>query len=407
MNPDPRARWRGPRWAMSLLLACMSMLAPFAVDTYLPAFGGIAADLRATPLQMQQTLSAYLLGFAVMNLFHGALSDSLGRRPVVLAGISLFTLASAACALAPTLALLVAGRALQGLSAGAGVVISRAVIRDLFPPAQAQRVMSQVTIWFGIAPAIAPLIGALLLAHAGWRAIFWLLAAIGVVLAVAVLRLLPESLPPAQRHPFALRPLLAGYRQVAGSARFVALALASAVPFNGMFVYVLSAPVWLGGHLRLAPTQFFWFFLLNIAGIMGGAWMSGRVAGRLQPEAQMRRGFRIMTVAAVTNVLLNMLLPPHAAWALWPVAVYSFGWALMTPVVTILLLDQVPERRGMAASLQAFVGGLVNAAVAGALAPLVMDSTVLLAVAALAFMAVGLAAWHWVRAQPARGKGLG
>ena len=156
MNPDAHLLWRGPRWTLALLLACLGMLGPFSIDTYLPAFAGIARSVGATPVQMQQTLSSYLLGFALMNLFHGALSDSFGRRPVVLWGMGLFTLASVGCALSDSIAQLVFFRALQGMSAGAGMVVSRAIIRDMFAPADAQRVMSQVTIYFGVAPAVAP-----------------------------------------------------------------------------------------------------------------------------------------------------------------------------------------------------------------------------------------------------------
>ncbi len=133
MNPDAHTLWRAPRWALAVLLACLGMLGPFSIDTYLPAFTGIAQAIGASPVEMQQTLSAYLFGFAVMNLFHGALSDSLGRRPVVLGGLVVFTLASAGCALSDHIGTLVFFRAVQGMSAGAGIVISRAVIRDMFP----------------------------------------------------------------------------------------------------------------------------------------------------------------------------------------------------------------------------------------------------------------------------------
>ncbi|MBS0344709.1 MAG: MFS transporter, partial [Proteobacteria bacterium] len=156
MNPEAATIWRAPRWALAVLLAVLGMLGPFSIDTYIPAFSGIARSIGASPVEMQQTLSAYLFGFAFMNLFHGALSDSFGRRPVVLSGIAVFTLASLGCALSQTIGQLVLFRALQGMAAGAGIVVSRAVIRDMFPPAEAQRVMSQVTIYFGIAPAIAP-----------------------------------------------------------------------------------------------------------------------------------------------------------------------------------------------------------------------------------------------------------
>ena len=182
MHPQAATLWPHPRWMLAVLLAGLGMLGPFSIDTYLPAFEGIAASTGATPVQLQQTLSSYLLGFAVMNLFHGALSDRFGRRPVVLWGLAVFTLASLGCALSETIAQLVAFRALQGLSAGAGVVVSRAIIRDMFPPADAQRVMSQVTIFFGVAPAIAPVLGGLLFVAAGWHSIFWLLVGVGLLL---------------------------------------------------------------------------------------------------------------------------------------------------------------------------------------------------------------------------------
>ncbi len=399
MNPDAAALWRAPRWMLAALLAGLGALGPFAIDTYLPAFAGIAASVGASPAQMQQTLSAYLFGFAFMSLFHGALSDALGRRPVVLTGLVVFTIASAGCALSQTIGQLIAFRTLQGLSAGAGVVVSRAIIRDMFPPAEAQKVMSQVTLFFGIAPAIAPMVGGLLFDRLDWHAVFWFLAAVGGLLLAFHGRLLPESLHASQRQPLHLKPLLAGYAELLADPRFLALALASGVPFNGMFLYVMAAPAWLGDHLGLAPTQFFWFFVLNIAGIMAGAWWSGRLAGKLPPARQIRRGFRIMVGISLLNVAANLAFPAHAAWAMLPVAIFSFGWALMVPVVTLMVLDLAPTRRGMASSLQMGVGSLSNGLVAGLITPLVMHSTVALALGSLGLMAIGLLAWLWVRRQ--------
>ena len=397
MNPDAHTLWSAPRWALAVLLACLGMLGPFSIDTYLPAFTGIAAAIGATPVEMQQTLSAYLFGFAVMNLFHGALSDSFGRRPVVLWGLVVFTLASAGCALSQHIGALVFFRVVQGMSAGAGIVISRAVIRDMFPPADAQRVMSQVTIFFGVAPAVAPMVGGFLFVHVGWHSIFWFLTAVGVVLWAANYKLLPETLHLSQRQSFNARNLLNGYWEMGSSPRFMMLVLASGIPFNGMFMYVLSAPVFLGEHLHLAPGQFFWFFMLTIGGIMGGAWLSGRMAGRVKPRHQIRHGFLIMVLVSIVNVALNLAFTPQAWWAMIPLAIYAFGWALMVPVVTLLVLDLMPERRGMASSFQACVGSLANAVVAGVIAPLVMHSTVWLAVASLLMMSVGVLAWIWVK----------
>ena len=396
MNPDAKQLWRAPRWALAVLLATLGMLGPFSIDTYIPAFTGIASSLDATPLQMQQTLSAYLFGFAFMSLFHGALSDSVGRRPVVLWGLAAFTLASMGCALSQSIGQLVFFRAVQGLTTGAGIVVSRAVVRDMFPPAQAQRVMSQITIYFGVAPAIAPMVGGVLFAHLGWHSVFWFLTAVGVALWFANYRLLPETLHVTQRQSLKISNLLQGYWQLGLDPRFLLLALASGVPFNGMFLYVLSAPVFLGEHLALAPTQFFWFFVLTIGGIMSGAFVSGRMAGRLAPKQQIKYGFSIMLGMALVNLLANALFAAHVAWAMLPVALFAFGWAMMVPVITLLVLDLHPDRRGMASSLQAFIGASANGVVAGVIAPLVMHSTVALAAASLAMLSVGLFAWIWL-----------
>jgi DHA1 family bicyclomycin/chloramphenicol resistance-like MFS transporter len=174
------------------------------------------------------------------------------------------------------------------------------------------------------------------------------------------------------------------------------------VPFNGMFLYVLSAPAFLGDHLQLAPDQFFWFFVLTISGIMAGAWLSGRLAGRIKPRHQVRHGLLIMLVVSLVNVGLNLWNPPlTGAWqvlvALLPISLFAFGWSLQVPVVTLMVLDLAPDRRGMASSVQACVGSLANGLVAGVVAPLVMHSTVALAFTSLAMLGIGLVAWLWVK----------
>jgi DHA1 family bicyclomycin/chloramphenicol resistance-like MFS transporter len=136
---------------------------------------------------------------------------------------------------------------------------------------------------------------------------------------------------------------------------------------------------------------------MTIGGIMSGAWLSGRLAGNIRPKHQIRRGFIIMFAISIVNVALNLAFGPNAWWAMWPIAIYAFGWALMVPVVTLMVLDLVPERRGMSSSVQAFIGSMANGFVAGAIAPLVMHSAVALAVTSLAMMSVGAIAWLWVK----------
>jgi DHA1 family bicyclomycin/chloramphenicol resistance-like MFS transporter len=283
------------------------------------------------------------------------------------------------------------------MAAGAGMVVSRAVVRDLFPPDEAQRVMSQVTIFFGVAPAVAPIVGGWLFVHLGWHAVFWFLAAVGGVLGLVTWRALPETLAAAQRQRFDLPNLVRGYSQLGLDRRFWLLALASGVPFNGLFLYVLSTPVFLGEHLKLGPTQFGWFFVTNIAGVMVGAWVSGRLAGRMAPTRQVALGFAITALASLANVVGNLIWAAALPWAFVPLTAYAFGWALLVPVVTLMLLDLYPARRGLASSLQASIGSTANALVAGVLVPWVMHDTRAMAIASALLLGVGLSAWLAVR----------
>ena len=325
---------------------------------------------------------------------------------MILSGIGLFTLASVGCALSETIGALVFFRTLQGISAGAGVVVSRAIIRDMYEPASAQRVMSQVTLYFGIAPAVAPMVGGLLFEHVGWHSIFWFLAAVGALLWAGNAMWLPESLHASQRQ--SLRPAQPDARLLELRARSAlpgAPRSPAAIPFNGMFLYVLAAPTFLGDHLGLRPTQFFVFFILTIAGIMGGAWWSGRLAGRIRPKDQIRRGVFIMSGIAIVNALLNQFFQAQAWWAMFPIAIFAVGWALMVPVVTLLVLDLAPERRGMASVAPGLRGAAwPTAIVAGAIVPLVMHSPRGLAWTSLGMLSIGIVSWLLGQAQTARSR---
>ncbi len=401
---QPAARWVKPLWWLAALLAALATLGPFAIDTYLPAFDSISRSLDATPFQMQQTLSAYLLGFSVMMLLHGALSDSFGRRPVILGGLAAFAVASLICAAADHVGVLIAGRALQGMSCGAGIVVGRAIVRDLYAAVQAQRLMSQITLFFGIAPAIAPIIGGWLLALSGWRSIFWFMMTVAIALCLLAWVTLPETLPRECRQRFAPAPLARGYWSVLGDSRFLLLTIASGVPFNAMFIFILSAPTLLGKHLGLPPLQFFWLFVFCISGIMGGAWTSGRLAGRIPRERQVGIGFTIVLGVAAANVLWHLSYPPTPVSVIGPVCLIAFGWSLLTPCITLMVLDLFPKRLGLASSLQAFFAGLANAATAGIIAPAAMGSVAGLAAASAMLGLAGLVSWELYRDGIRRGR---
>src|SRR5690606_24330343 len=185
------------RFGLAALLAALAMFGPFSIDTMFPAFPAMAGALGVSDVAVQQTLSVYLIAYAAVALFHGPLSDAYGRRRLILAGTAVFTLASVGCALAPDLNWLLLFRAVQGISAGVGIIVGRAIIRDLYDGPDAQRLMSTVTMIFGIAPAIAPIIGGWVFEWAGWQAVFWFLCVFGVLLWLACLLWLRETHPAA------------------------------------------------------------------------------------------------------------------------------------------------------------------------------------------------------------------
>jgi DHA1 family bicyclomycin/chloramphenicol resistance-like MFS transporter len=385
------------RWTFAALLAALSTLGPFSVDAYLPAFAGIQASLGASPLEIQQTLSAYLFAFGLMFLFHGALSDSFGRRPVILVALVVYAMASVGAALTASVSGLILWRVVQGLSVGAGIVVGRAMIRDLFSPEESQRLMSLVTLFFGLAPVVAPIIGGWLFVGLGWRAIFWFLAAVGLVLVAVSWRFLPETLAPHARQSFHPVALVKGYEEVGIHARFLLLSLTAGFNFNGFFLYIVSAPVFLGEHLRLGPQEFAWLFIPSIVGIMIGAQLSGRAAGKLQPQETIRRAYGFMLTAATVNAIYAFSAPPSIPWAVLPIMVYGIGFAMAMPSITLITLDLFPTRRGMAASLQGFVSGMVNTLVAGVIAPLLFHDPRLLAVGMATLLACGLTTWTLYR----------
>lgn len=385
---------------LAVVLAALAAIGPFAIDTYLPAFPEMASALGATQVEVQQTLTAYMATFAIMVLWHGALADRFGRRRVLIGATLLFALASALCAFATTIEWLWAGRALQGLCGGAGMVVGRAVIRDLYDGAQAQRLMSQVMMIFAIAPAVAPLIGGMLLALAGWRSIFFFLAAFGLVLTYLTWRFLPETLAPEARQ--ALHPVALGraYRTMLSSTPFLLLAGAVALMFNGFFIYVLSAPVFVMTHLGLGAQDFAWLFVPAVTGMMLGSALSGRVAGRWSQRRTIGAGFVVMFTAAAAGVVLALIGPAQAMWLVAPVALYNLGMALAMPSLGILALDLFPLRRGMASSCQSFLQVGINALTAGLLAPMLWHSPLSLALGMSAFAALALGTfWWWSKTQ--------
>ena len=409
MSASPAATPVIPTRRLVLLLAGLSMFGPFTIDTIFPAFPAMGAELGADKLAMQQTISFYLVAYALMSIVHGPLSDALGRRRVILGGLVVFIAASVGCAMSEDLGTLLVFRVLQGLSAGVGLIVGRAVIRDVLEGAAAQRLMSQVSMIFGVAPAIAPIIGGWLIGWSHWTSIFWFLVAFSALLLVATWRGLPETLPPSERSTLAPRVLWNDYRMIAVHPHFQRLAASAAFNFGALFLFIASAPAFVLDLLQfrgepLDEQDFAWFFVPMIGGMMLGAWLSGRVAGRMDPFRQVALGFGVSAAAMVLGLGYNLAVEaPQVPWAIVPVAMNSFGIALVFPILTLMILDLFPRHRGAASSMQAFTTLVLNSVLAGVVSPLLSHSALWLTGAAAGLMVLGWGFWIW-EARVARGK---
>ena len=378
---------------LAVILAALAMMGPFAIDTYLPAFPNIQASLNATALQVQQTLTAYMLAFAVMILWHGALSDSFGRRNIIIGSLVMFALASLGCAAAHSVTYLWAFRILQGISAGAGVVIGRAIIRDLYSDAAATRLLSLVTMIFAIAPAVAPILGGWIVKLFDWRSIFLFLFFYTALLTWVCYKYLPESLPAEKRRPFSPRSLAESYKQVFRSPLFHLKAGAVAFNFGGLFLYVAAAPVFLTEELKLGPDQFGWQFIPSVAGIFFGAFTANRLAGKMSVYLQIMIGFGFLVGASLANVLYHVFFPPVIPWSVAPLFFYTFGMSMVAPGATLMVLDLFPAIRGIVASCQSFTLTMVGALMSGVVAPLLSHTALWLASGQLACALLGLGFW--------------
>jgi len=377
-----------PQSLIALVLAALAALAPFAIDTYLPAFPALAHDLGTTTLGIQQSLTFYLLPYALMTLWHGAISDSIGRLATIKWGLLVFALASIGCAFAPNVETLWFFRALQGLSGGAGNVVSRAMVRDLFEGVAAQRVMAQVQMIFGLAPAIAPMVGGLLLGiH--WQAIFLFLFLYALLALWAALRFLPETVPVERRVPLVPRQIAWDYRRIFGDLEFIRLVTAFGSNFAGFFVYVLAAPVFLIQHLHLNEHQFGMMFVPTVLGMVGGSWLARRAAGRMPNARILYLAYGWMAGAALLNLAVCTWLPANIWINIAPIGLYNIGMAFAMPVLSVAALDRHPRLRGTAASGQAFVQMLFSTVSAGLLIPLLWHHRLGLAMGMAIYLAIG------------------
>lgn len=372
------------------LLAALAMFGPFTIDTFFPAFAEVAASLHANPWQMQQTISAYLLGYALMSFVHGPMSDAHGRRIVILFGVSSYIVASIVCTVAPNIETLLAARFWQGCSTGAGMIVGRAIIRDRFHGGDAQRVMAWVSMLFGIAPALAPLVGALIHSVASWRAIFAFMGVYGALMLWACLRVLPETHPPERRTPLRPHTLVTTYRRIAMDHAFALWVGAAGLFFGGQFIYISSAPVFIEQFLQLGDFGYAWYFVPTIAGMTTGSALAARLAAGTSPARCANIGLLVMVAGQAINLAYNAVTThPEVPWAVLPFALYGCGVSLATPPINVASLDRHPLNRGAAASVQSAMWSLMMVLVSGFAAPLAHDTPMHLALGSFAFWLAG------------------
>jgi DHA1 family bicyclomycin/chloramphenicol resistance-like MFS transporter len=379
---------------LAVLIGGLSMVSPFSIDTFFPAFHAMEAALHVSALQLQQVITAYMVPFAFASLIHGPLSDALGRRPVMIWGMALYTVGSVACTFSPNYETLIASRVLQGATAGVGVVIGRAIIRDLYSGASAQRLMNLTTMIFGLAPAVAPIIGGWVHVAFGWRAVFAVMVICGIIFAGASWWKLPETHPPAARIPFNMRNLASTSWTVLSHREFLMLALTAAINFCSIACFIGSAPAIVEEHWGMSETSYAALFLPVISGIMLGAIVSRRIAGIMDLTRQVNLGLAITFGAALLRVVLHFSLsslPIPLQQAL--LFCSAIGAQFAFPVLTLRMLDLFPAARGTAASAQSFVALLVTAFTLGFIAPKVLMHLEWIAWTSLALTSAASLCW--------------
>jgi DHA1 family bicyclomycin/chloramphenicol resistance-like MFS transporter len=379
-----------------LVLAMLSMIGPFSIDTPFPAFAQMGHALGVSSSELQLVVTAYLLAFAAMSVFHGPLSDAVGRRPVIVGSLLVYAVASVACVFAPTLEWLLVGRVVQGVAAGGSTIVSRTIIRDLFDGPEAQRMMSQVSVIFGLAPAIAPMVGGLLVQVGPWETVFWFMAALALVLITLSITLLPESHPPERRVPLRVGEVVRGLAAVVRVPAFHRMAWAGTLVFGAQFLYIGGAAIFVVDLLGEGELDFWKLFVPMIGAMVVGSVVSGRLGRMLSSSRLVSVGYAVSAVGALLGIAIALtpageMLP----WGVLGISLVAFGNGLAFPNIQLLMLDLVPTRRGAVVSAGSFVTLVFNAVSAAVLAPYAGRSVLGFAVAAAVCVVLGWACWRW------------
>ena len=334
-----------------LLFSALTAFGPLSIDMYLPGLPQLAAGFGATAAGAQLTVGSFLLGFGCGQLLYGPLADRLGRRRPLVAGLALFTLASAGCALAPSLGFLVLLRFLEALGGCAGPILVRASVRDLHGKTEAARLLSLLASIMALAPILAPLLGGQLVVHLGWRAVFWLLAAIGALCLLGTLKAYPETLPPGRRLGGSLVSLFLGYGRLFHDRQFVAPALGGALVLGGMFAYITASPALFIERYGVRPENYGLYFGANALGIMLCAWLNRRLVGRFGVERMLRFGAGLAAAAGALLALVGATGRGGFLGLLVPLFLFVASVGFVSANSVAAGLDRFPRQAGTAAAV--------------------------------------------------------
>ena len=348
-------------FALTALLAGLSAIGPLTTDMYLPSLPDIAHQLHASTTQAQFTISSYLIGFAVGQIFYGPVSDRHGRKPVLLAAIALYCLASLVCMLSSSIEMLITARAIQAVGGSGGIVLARAIVRDIYSGARAGRELSVIASVMALAPVLAPIVGGVLQTAFGWQAVFLTLVAAGLIGLVVVWLVLPETLTRRATEPVSVASMARSYRVVAREPAYIAyLAIASA-SFAGLFSWISGAAFVLQGLYHLTPFDFGLAFAIGSVGYMTGSALAARLVQKLGLDHVLGLGGCACAVGGL-GMVASVTLGLGSAFSLvLPMAVYLAGMGMVLPQAIAGAMTPFPERAGAASSLFGFVQQTVSA----------------------------------------------
>jgi len=360
VNAVPSKANHTAKWHLIVLVSLMSMVGPFSIDTYLPAFESMEADLGVNRILMTKTLGAYLMAFGASTLVWGAITDWIGRKPVMIISLGSYFISSAACALASDFDHLLWLRVFQGLGVGGALIAGRAMVRDVLDTKDAQKAMAYVMMLFSAAPALAPVIGGWLHDFFGWRSIFWFLAIYGIVVMAYAVIVARESLPQENRSSIRIQEVSRVYLKTLQSPRYLRLVFILAFAFASFFVFIAGAPTLLFDVLGLEASSFYILFVPMVSGIMLGAVVSNRLIHYLTSRQILTIFITLMLAISAFNWSLNYFAEISIVRVIGPLALYSFGLAVIMPVLTIEIINCFPKNRGSATAMQSFIQMVFN-----------------------------------------------